>query len=227
VDRDREAALTAHTTTVAGVDDNQPAPPRGPTRLQVVLLAVACLFAGGAAMNWWHDRPPGANDADVGFLDDMTVHHEQAIDMSLTYLRYGNDPLLRHMADEIVLFQAGDLRTMQHMLAEWNEQPDDDVAMDWMDTPVPETAQPGMATRQELRELEAARGRDLDELFSRLMIDHHLGGVHMARAELELGENDDAQRFAGGVARTQLREIDEINFARNKLDIQPVEPNIP
>jgi uncharacterized protein (DUF305 family) len=209
------------------VDENQPPPARGATPLQVVLLAIACLFAGAAAMNWWHDRPPESNDADVGFLDDMTVHHQQAINMSLTYLRYGDDRLLRHMADEIVLFQAGDLRTMQHMLTEWDEQPDDDVAMDWMGTPVPESEQPGMATPQELRRLERARGRDLDDMFSRLMIDHHAGGVHMARAEVDLGENDDAQAFAGGVARTQVTEIDELNFARRQLGLPEVTPELP
>ncbi len=197
---------------------------RRPTWVQALVLALACAFAGAAGMYWWEHRPDDPNAADVGFYDDMTVHHQQAIDMSLLYLQNGTDPLLRHMADEIVLFQAGDIRTMQTALQEWGESPDDDVAMAWMGTPVPEDEQPGMASAEEFAQLRDARGGALDDLFSRLMIDHHAGGAHMAGAEARLGHDEDERAWAKKLAAAQRQEINELNLARRRLGLEPVEP---
>ena len=49
-----------------------------------------------------------------------------------------------------------------------------------------------MATPQQLADLQAARGLELDDLFTQLMIEHHAGGIHMAQyaqehARLERG----------------------------------------
>jgi uncharacterized protein (DUF305 family) len=197
---------------------------RRPSWPQIALLAIACLFAGAAGMYWWEQRGPNPNDADIGFYDDMTAHHLQAIDMAQTYLRHGEFSTLRAMANEVAFFQSGDVRMMQAGLQEWGEQPDDDVAMGWMGMEVPEQAQPGMATPDQLRQLRAARGRELDELYTRLMINHHAGGKHMADAEVELGRDGEAKDFAAALARTQATEIDELNWARERLGLEPVDP---
>jgi uncharacterized protein (DUF305 family) len=195
---------------------------RRPSWPQIVLLALACLFAGGAAVYWWEQRPPRPNAADVGFYDDMTVHHQQAIDMSIDYLEHGKDRVLRQMANEIVLFQAGDIRTMQTAISDWHKDPNDDVAMAWMGSPVPEDRQPGMATSQEMERLAVARGSDLDELVTRLMINHHAGGAHMADAEVRLGRDHDAVKFATAMASGQRMEIEEMNHIRRRLGFAPV-----
>ena len=196
---------------------------RRPSWPQVLLLAVACLFAGGAAVYWWEQRPPRPNAADVGFYDDMTVHHQQAIDMSIDYLEHGKDRVLRQMANEIVLFQAGDIRTMQTALQDWHKDPNDDVAMAWMGTPVPEDQQPGMATPQQMKRLAVATGSDLDELFTRLMINHHAGGAHMSEEEVRLGKDHDTVTFAKAMASGQLMEIEEMNHIRRRLGFPLIE----
>jgi uncharacterized protein (DUF305 family) len=207
-----------------GGDGRDDAPDRRPSWAQALVLALACVFAGAAGMYWWDHRPDDPNAADVGFYDDMTVHHQQAIDMALVYLRNGTDRILRHMADEIVLFQAGDIRTMQTALQDWNKSPNDDVAMAWMGTPVAEDEQPGMANASELRQLRDARGRELDDLFSRLMINHHAGGAHMADAEARLGHDHDERVWAEKLADAQRQEIQELNFARTRLGLERAEP---
>jgi uncharacterized protein (DUF305 family) len=195
---------------------------RRPSWPQIVLLALACLFAGGAAVYWWEQRPAHPNAADVGFYDDMTVHHQQAIDMSIDYLERGKDRVLRQMANEIVLFQAGDIRTMQTALQDWHKDPNDDVAMAWMGEPVPELAQPGMASPEEMARLAGATGAGLDELFTRLMVNHHAGGVHMADGEVRLGKDHDTVKFATAMASGQRLEIEELNHVRERLGFAPV-----
>ena len=74
---------------------------------------------------------------------------------------------------------------MQDSLAKWNETGTPNVAMQWMGEPVPQDAMPGMATPAEMQELAAARGLQLDDLFTALMINHHAGGLHMAEHAAE------------------------------------------
>ena len=114
------------------------------------------VFAGAAGMYWWDHRPAQPNTADVGFYDDMTVHHQQAIDMALVYLRNGTKPLLRHMADEIVLFQAGDIRTMQTALQDWNKSPDETSRWRGWARRCRRTNNPGWRTRANSRALHGA-----------------------------------------------------------------------
>jgi uncharacterized protein (DUF305 family) len=210
----------------AGPDDAWPRD-RRPTWMQVLVLAVACMFVGGAATYWWEQRPARPNDADVGFYDDMSVHHQQAIEMAQQYLQRGNDRVMRVIASGIVFGQAGDIRVMQNALAAWHKTPDTAVAMEWMGTPVPETEQPGMATRSQLQRLDAARGRTLDDVFSRLMINHHAGGIHMANAEAELGHIGSAREFAANIASAQRQEIDDLNLRREQLGLPVVRVVIP
>lgn len=192
--------------------------------LAAVLLALASVGLGIALRGWWDGRPPGTDSVAVGFFDDMTTHHFQAIAMARVYARDGDDSVLRSIADEIAFSQAGDIRVMQDALTAWGATPDHDTAMEWMDRPVPQDAQPGMASAADMAALTAARGRELDDRFTRLMIEHHAGGAAMAQAARRETSVDEASDLAGAMAATQLREIHELNRRRTHLGLELHEP---
>lgn len=191
-----------------------------------VLATLALMFLTGAAVYAWQQwaHEPRPNDVDVGFADDMTTHHLQGVEMSLRYLEDGTDPVLRQIANEIVLVQAGEARLLGQAMEDWGRPDVDlDTAMAWMGmAPVPQDQQPGMATEAQMAELEAAEGEELDDLFSRLMIDHHRGGVHMAAYAVEHGNVDDITRLAEAMVTTQRSEIAELNLRREALGLEPV-----
>jgi uncharacterized protein (DUF305 family) len=56
--------------------------------LNIVLLVVAGIVLSGAvAFTVGESRGRGAhNGADIGFLQDLRIHHEQAVAMSLVYI---------------------------------------------------------------------------------------------------------------------------------------------
>lgn len=203
---------------------------RGPSRWrpsipQLVVLVAAVAFAASSVTYWWTQRSERPGPADVGFYDDMTVHHFQAIAMANAYLRHGDDPVLRTMAWEIAFGQAGDIRVMQDALTDWGETGSPDVAMDWMGMPVAPDAQPGMASPEEMAALGAARDRELDDLFSALMIDHHEGGVHMATAAMERARLASVRDLAGVMAEVQRKEISELDARRERLGLDRHEPS--
>jgi uncharacterized protein (DUF305 family) len=232
--RGRVGTLVAVTET--GIDstvETEPSPleppaprPRpGVPFLPAIFLAAALLFFGVVAGTWWANREATPGPVDVGFYDDMTTHHLQAIKMANIYERNGTNDDLRSRALEIEFEQTGDVRVMQDALATWNKTGSPDVAMEWMGTPVPTDQMPGLATPQELTQLEAARGLQLDDLFSRLMIQHHAGGIHMAAhaaASARLGKVRD---LATAMAQNQQREIDELNHVRQSLGLPVVAAN--
>jgi uncharacterized protein (DUF305 family) len=192
--------------------------------LPAIFVAAALLFLGVAAGTWWANREASPGSVDIGFFDDMTTHHLQALEMANIYERNGDNDDLRSRAEEIEFFQAGDIRKMQDALQDWGETGTPDTAMEWMGEPVDPDSQPGMATLAELEALAAARGLELDDLFTQLMINHHAGGAHMAEHAAETARLADTRDFGAAMARTQRREIDELNHLRVDLGLPVHEP---
>ncbi len=191
-----------------------------------VIAVLALMFLTGAAVFAWQQwaNEPHPNDADIGFADDMITHHLQGVAMSLAYLEDGTDPILRQTANEIILVQAGEARLLGQAMEDWGRPDvDHDTAMEWMGmAPVPQDQQPGMASEDEMAELEAAEGAELDELYSRLMIEHHRGGLHMSTYAEEHAAVPEIAHLAGAMATTQRSEIAELNLQREALGFDPV-----
>lgn len=183
--------------------------------LIAVPLVIAALIGG-----YLLGRPgyPVDNSADAGFLRDMSVHHSQAVDMSLIMLEEADDPVLRVLATDILRTQQEQIGRMQGWLVQWDlpargAQP----AMAWMSghgghgsggqQEEPERMT-GLATEAEMDDLRAAEGEDAEILFLQLMIEHHEGGIEMAEAAVDLGREQMVVNFADGMVAAQQSEID-------------------
>lgn len=190
----------------------------------VVFVAALCFLAG--VIGWRIGRPsdPPADAVSVGFLDDMTYHHEQALVLSFSYLEGApTDWFLRHTAEEIVRMQSYEIGVMQDRLRENGGEGTPEVAMDWMGMPSAPAAMPGLATDDQIVELRAARGSDADELFSRLMILHHAGGIHMADDAAERADDSFVRELASRMAGLQRTEVSEMSADRAADGYDPVD----
>lgn len=197
---------------------------RGPPLAALIVILVACMVSASAATYWWDHRPEEIGAVDVGFFDDMTTHHTQAISIASVYTRYGTDDLFRGDAAKIIFSQSGDIRQMQRALSDWKRSGSPGIAMEWMGMRTPQDAQPGMATPRELAALSKARGRGLDDLFSALMINHHVGGLHMAEYAMTHARTNLARSLARIMARDQRFEIIDLNRWREHLGMPEHEP---
>jgi uncharacterized protein (DUF305 family) len=179
-------------------------------KMAVLALALAFLgFAVGVFVT--RDRPPSADSADVGFLQDMITHHQQAIEVSLLELAYGEDPTVRSFASDVLNFQSYEIGVMTEKLRNWGFTPSDrsDQAMAWMDMPVPVDQMPGLLSDEEMSEISQARGTELDQLFLERLAEHHRGGIHMAQSATQLVDDDDIRAMAERMVRNQSSEINE------------------
>lgn len=180
----------------------------------LTMIVTAAIIAG---MIGWMVGDSGSdveyNDVDRGFLQDMRVHHEQAVLMSFIYrTRPDTDPGLRTIARSIVVGQSLEVGRMVQLLREFDESEinEDSASMLWMGMSASPGQMPGIATEDELDALAAATGEEADELFVALMTAHHLGGVEMAEFAVDNAVNDEVLLFAQGMADGQLAEIVEM-----------------
>jgi len=196
------------------------------------ILAAALVFLGIAiGIVVARDRPPGEGSVDVGFLQDMLTHHDQALGVATLVVANGEDPTVRSYAREILVFQAYEIGVMTQMLDDWGHVRSDrsDQAMAWMDMPVPVEQMPGLLTDEQLDQLRDARGAELDALFLDLMADHHRGGLHMSEYAFANAGGDDVQELAARIARNQAGEINEYRALaeRNGYDIEIERASVP
>ncbi|MQY09786.1 DUF305 domain-containing protein [Actinomadura macrotermitis] len=188
--------------------------PRG--RRVTAVLAVLALAAGALLLA----RPllgsgaPAAGGPEAGFARDMSTHHAQAVRMSFLVRDRTQDEPVRTLAFDIITTQQAQIGMMTAWLDAWRAPKADPAGpMRWMGGHAGHGAaagaysMPGMATPQQLRELQAASGRDAERLFLRLMIAHHRAGVEMARAVLARTEQAQVRRLAQTMVDGQRAEI--------------------
>jgi uncharacterized protein (DUF305 family) len=185
----------------------------------VTLVVSAALIA--AMLGWMvgDNRRPAHNNVDTGFLQDMRLHHEQAVVMSLIYRnRPDIDPGLDIVARTILVGQNIEVGRMIQLLRMFGEQEAASLAepaMVWMGMPSEPEQMLGMATEDDLATLGRVDGAEADRLFVELMVAHHEGGVHMAEYAVENGEHPEVVAFARSIVDSQQGEIVEL---RNELD---------
>ena len=129
------------------------------------LFAAAAIWALGADEN----QLTPMNAVDIGFLQDMLDHHDQALFISNLYLDDNADGDAAPYAREVIMFQERDIGWMEDWLAEegYARGEADRVAMVWMDEPTPVAEMRGMQTPERLRELADASGTEADRCSSR------------------------------------------------------------
>ncbi len=66
---------------------------------------------------------PAADSVDVGFSQDMSVHHNQAIEMATVALTGSSDQRVKNLAYDILTTQQNQVGQMQGWLTLWDRAP--------------------------------------------------------------------------------------------------------
>jgi uncharacterized protein (DUF305 family) len=196
---------------------------QSPWKLLASVAAVAFLaLAIGYFLGSRPASKPGAGSVDVGFLQDMRAHHDQAVEMASIYLAKDPDATNateRQIAREIQLGQQLESGAMAQMLRDFGqaEANESGTAMGWMNEPVPVAQMPGMATDANISALDAATGTAADKLFAQLMIAHHQGGIHMADYAVIHAKTEKVRQMAQSQITGQQSDIVELQGILSKL----------
>ena len=118
-------------------------------------------------------EPPGHTADDTAFMQGMLVHHAQALEMAALVDERTSSDDMPVLAERITVSQEAEIALIEQWLTDRNEAVPEVTDHDRHDL------MPGMATPQQLDELDAARGPAFDALFLDLMIAHHQGALVM------------------------------------------------
>lgn len=202
-------------------DVRHPAAARVPSVGVVLALLAAVAFAfgaGGFALGLRNDEPSAA---DVGFLRDMIVHHEQAVEMSKIVIGSDLPAGAQSFVVEVISDQRYEIGLMETILRRWNVSTEvpGGGAMAWMGAPVDVEAMPGMATGADLSALADTTGPRAAEAWFQLMSVHHQGGLAMAEAAKGSAEDAGVKALARRIARNQRIEINEYAAAATRIGV--------
>ncbi|MFJ6214073.1 DUF305 domain-containing protein [Streptomyces sp. NPDC092296] len=193
-----------------------PAVVAGVAALCVAALALVVGASGGSPASAGGPASisvPADDSADAGFARDMSVHHQQAVDMAFIVRDRTDDAEVRLLAFDIINTQANQRGMMTGWLDQWGlNQTSAAPPMAWMHMDHAYRAHdgslmPGMATNTELAKLRSARGKAAEVLFLQLMVEHHKAGVSMAEGYVSLGQNAVEKRLAETIVSGQTSEI--------------------
>lgn len=192
--------------------------------IAVVVLMLA-MATGGWILGSANPRGtfPSEASPEAGFARDMQTHHHQAVQLSMIIREHSANNAVRSMAYDIALTQQQQSGQMYAWLEIWG-LPQTGESMTWMSDLLTDdgthaahgTAAPGkahtmasmgMASAADIDKLTAARGSTADRQFLTLMIAHHKGGVEMAQAYLQRGNDPMVTAFANKIVMTQQAEI--------------------
>jgi uncharacterized protein (DUF305 family) len=212
--------------------------------LVAALVAVLVVGAAGGmlittAFGGGEDAPPSADSVDVGFAQDMRMHHLQAVTMAGIERDRTADPTLRGIAFDIESTQLTQASEMAGWLTVW-VQPDLPAPgaghMEWMSedgkhahsngeggtTTGAVQRMPGMATTDELNKLRKLSGTELDVFFLQLMLRHHEGGLEMAQYAAEHSAKGYVRNLADKIVKSQQAETSMMKQLLSQRGAQPL-----
>lgn len=155
---------------------------------------------------------------DLQFIDSMTAHHQQGIQMAQLAVEKARHKELREMAQKMVKDQRQEVEQMRTWREQWFAgQPQTVGGQERQMQQGQRGAQgqvtPGMtgSMQADLGRLQAATSNEFDVMFLEVMIQHHQSGVQMAQDALARAERQEVKQLAQEIVDKQQREITTMN----------------
>jgi uncharacterized protein (DUF305 family) len=140
---------------------------------------------------------PPHSPADAQFMQNMIMHHAQAVEMTALIDTHTENKALRSLGARISRSQADEIKFMKRWLTARDEATSPPMHhMPGMDMSSHQMLMPGMLTEEQMAALRNAKGQEFDQLFLKGMIQHHSGALIMVKELFDTaGAGQDAELF--------------------------------
>jgi uncharacterized protein (DUF305 family) len=159
------------------------------------------------------ESPRSYTEADVRFMRDMIHHHAQAILISEWAPTHGASAEIQRLAERIINAQKDEIASMQKWLRDRGHDAPEGKPMPMGGQMAHHAHGPlmaGMLSDEQLRELDAARGKEFDRLFLSNMIHHHQGAVTMVNelfGSQGAAQDESVFKLAADISADQSSEV--------------------
>ena len=147
-------------------------------------------------------EPEGSASTD--FLKGMIPHHQAAVSMSESYLKYGgNDEELKTLAKDIIKAQNEEIEQMQSLIEEIKNEGSKNLEQEQSYL---EAYNKMMSSHHSSHSSHSSSG-NVEAAFAEGMMMHHQMAVEMAQAVVENTDNEQTKALAENIIETQQTEI--------------------
>lgn len=148
-----------------------------------------------------------AGNAALDFLTGMIPHHQAAVSMSESYLKYGgSDDELRQLAESIIQVQKQEIQQMQTMIDDIKKQGTQNAGQEQTYL----NAYEKMLSAHHMDHASHKSPKNVDDAFAQGMIMHHQMAVDMARAILGNTDEEQVAALAQNIIESQNAEIGQM-----------------
>jgi uncharacterized protein (DUF305 family) len=167
-------------------------------------IVLATLLLAGAVLGFYSltssQGLESYNEADVEFLREMAVHHDQALVMAEIGFESTDNSELLEFLEKVEETQSSEHGKMHRWLSQVNAE----------EEPENLSQVPGLLSEEKIQRLNESTGREFDLLFLEYMIEHHRGAITMSEEVIEEGESRKVEKLAENIIRVQEEEIDQM-----------------
>ncbi len=145
---------------------------------------------------------------DLQFIDTMTAHHKEAVDMAKMVDGKTQNPDIKKFAAQIIADQEKEIGQMKDWREKWFAGKP--VAMNM--------EMPGMkdSMKMDMAKLTNAKDKDFDLAFIDMMTPHHNGAVTMAKEAVTKAERPEIKTLANTIIKAQEAEVKMMNGWKEK-----------
>lgn len=151
---------------------------------------------------------PESGSAAVDFLTGMIPHHQAAIEMAQSYLKYGGENReLKQLAEEIIEAQTQEIDQMRQLADRLKDEKDGNAEQAKAYRAEYEKMFEGGSHGQHATQSSPAT---VDEAFAEGMIMHHQMAVDMSRSVLDYTDQKEVTQLAESIIEQQEQEISQM-----------------
>lgn len=157
---------------------------------------------------------PKSENASIDFLVGMIPHHESAIAMAESYLKYGEEnEELKQIAKDIIELQQKEIGQMNSMIQdlEMSGKKDADKEQLYLNE------YNNMFSQHHMNHTSSALPNSVSEAFADGMIMHHQMAIDMSKAILNYSDEETIKKFAQDIIDVQEKEISQMQNILNSL----------
>ncbi|VYU55400.1 DUF305 domain-containing protein [Clostridium tertium] len=156
---------------------------------------------------------PNTGNVNLDFVLEMIPHHEGGINMAKAIVKYGSNPDVKKIAENIIKSQEAQIPIMQELKTKFEKEPLSDK----------KDSEKYLKTYNSIKdkmfkEMQGVKVTDnVDANFLQQMIYHHEGAIGMAKDILKFTKDPELKKLAENIITTQSKGVSEMRALLKKL----------
>lgn len=156
---------------------------------------------------------PNTRNVNLDFVLEMIPHHEGGINMAKAIVKYGSNPEVKKIAENIITSQESQIPIMQQLKAKFEKEKPSSKADS--EKYLEEYNKVKDKMFKEMQGVEITN--NVDANFLQEMIYHHEGAIGMAKDILKYTKDPELRKLAENIVTTQSKGVEEMTALLKKF----------